>query len=49
MFAFIGAILVILGILGLLHIIATGTVIAILLIVFGLACLAYSQGLFARR
>jgi hypothetical protein len=49
MFALLGAVLVLLGILGLLGLIGTGLVVEIILIVLGLALIAYDRGAFGRR
>jgi hypothetical protein len=46
MFALIGAVLVILGILGLVDLIAIGTALSVVLIILGIVVIAWAQGWF---
>ena len=46
MFALLGAVLIILGILGLIDLIAIGTTLSVILIILGVVVIAWAQGLF---
>lgn len=48
MLGILGVVLAVLGVLILLGVIGGGTVVAILLLVAGVLCIAYSQGAFTR-